>query len=163
MVKVYELISHIALVLAVISLITSVILAIKFNIVKLINDLSGRRARKSIEKMRNESDISYKMVKVYHGNDIPISVSGIMKDTAVIRDTYEMQDTDEMQVTDILPPTEKIQIGADAPENGMLEMVDSTEVLEPTEKLDEIQHTRVEKGTTVLQEDDDFRIIVNIL
>ncbi len=92
-----------------------------------------------------------------------------------------------MPATDILPPIEIIQTGDNVPENGMSEMLGSTEVLEAklaqgsdstietmaisyledvlesTEKLDDIQHTRVQQEITVFQVYDDFKIIVNIM
>lgn len=66
MAQTYAIISYVAFALAAIALIVSIILGVKYKIVKIISDLSGRSAQKSIERMREENERNYKTINVYH-------------------------------------------------------------------------------------------------
>lgn len=55
MAQTYNLISTVSFIMSVVCLLVAIILFFKFNIRKIVGDLTGRNAKKSIEQMRHTS------------------------------------------------------------------------------------------------------------
>ena len=63
MAQIYTVISMVSFVLAGVFLLISCFLWFKFNIYKIVGDLSGRTAKKGIEKMRKKNEEAGKVLK----------------------------------------------------------------------------------------------------
>lgn len=74
MVETLKTLSVISYVLAGISLLTSVILWFLLKIPRVIGDLSGRNARKSIAEMRNVNEKDYRKKAVLKGKTVSINM-----------------------------------------------------------------------------------------
>lgn len=129
MADIYEMVSYVAFFLSFLCLVTVIVLGIKFNIVKILNDLSGRSAQKSIERMRNRNEKEYKPVRIYRDEKEKIEVSHLTEEL-LVSSTEAIGDTEVLGQTDVLEETTLL---------GDTAVLGDTEVLSDTKALGDMQ------------------------
>ena len=98
----YNSISNVAFVLAAVFFIVSAILFFRFNIVKIVGDLSGRNARKSINAMKNNINASNNAQQVIFSNLNTVSYNNVTGSTDSNNAQQNTDMSDDSYHTDIL-------------------------------------------------------------
>ena len=165
----YQTLSYIAFSAAGVTFAIALYLLFRFKIIKIINDLSGRTARKTISKIREENEQSgSKFYGPHAAAEQRGKITDKMKETGDPDSTDVLPDSDSTDVlpdgdaTDKLPneePTDILQnnipiqpqVSQGQEKTDILEQEKSTDVLEDTQQTDTL---RTSSDTDVLNPND---------
>ena len=112
MAQIYQAISKAAFSMTAVSLLLAVFLWFRFGVWKIIGDLSGRTAKKSIEKMRLAKERSgrkcYRPTEVSSNDTAPLSLVDVGRGQSVAGDKFDRFETFEVLQRIVLIHTEEV-------------------------------------------------------
>lgn len=179
MAQVYNIISIVGFSLAGIFFILAVVFWIRFNIPKIVGDLTGRTARKSISQMRSENERSGK--KVYtpqpSAGSGSIRLKNLGDEKTASLSVEKGSKSDENEKTELLEQQAETELLTEGMETELLGQEMETELLKEAEDTtllggtDELLENDnetglLDEGTILLNEEGnvrDFRIIQSIV
>lgn len=148
----YQLLSTIAFGVAALCFAIAIYLLFRFKIIKIINDLSGRTARKTISKIREQNEQSGSK---FYGPHAAAEQRGKITD--------KMAQTGDPNATDVLPDSDSTDVLPDSEVTDVLPDSSSTDMLpdnDPTDKLGFTQYP-IEEKTDILETEKSTDVLNN--
>jgi len=143
----YQLLSTIAFGVAALCFAIAIYLLFRFKIIKIINDLSGRTARKTISKIREQNEQSGSK---FYGPHAAAEQRGKITD--------KMAQTGDPNATDVLPDSDSTDVLPDNDDTDRLPPDESTAILNKNQSPQNSERTDIldkDKNTDILKNENE--------